>query len=318
MILAAGLGTRMEPLSRRCAKPALPVLDEPVVLHMVRDLAAQGVERVVVNAHALPATLERALRDSPIPVDLFVETTLSGSAGGIRLARERLDGDEPFLVLNADMRLTIDLAALLAAHRTGAAPATLALRDDERKRAFGTIGYDAKGDVRRITRLWDAGGEEADALFIGVQVMEPRVFDWMPERVPLELMPDVYVPALERGERIHTWLHPHDDEWWPVGDPSELLRVNLWALREATRDEEVLADPSASVRGEITGPAWIGAGADVATGARIGPWVVVGAGARVGAGAQTRGSVLLPGSHLEAGTELIDGIAFGGEVWRRA
>ncbi len=153
MILAAGLGERMQPVSGRCAKPALPVLDEPLVARMLRQLAEQGIESAVLNLHAHPESVREAAGGAAIPVEFSSEPELLGSGGGIRAARTRLEPGGRFLVLNGDMWLDLDLRAFLEAHERAGAVATLALRDDPRKRRFGTIGYNGGGSVCRITDL---------------------------------------------------------------------------------------------------------------------------------------------------------------------
>jgi len=316
MILAAGLGTRMAPLARTLAKPALPVLDVPVALRLVRALAEQGVTRVVVNTHAHPESVRRALDHSPVPVDWVEEPELRGSGGGVRGARAELDGDGPFLVLNGDMCLELDVAALLARHRARGALVTLALRDDPRMRDFGSIGYDANGDVRRITERIDLGGEKGSGLFIGVQVMEPTIFARMPTSERFEIIPEVWVPALRAGLRIASWVQAAGARWWPVGSPRELLDANLAAIDALAGAGGVRVDPSSRVAGTVVGPAWIGERAEVAAGARIGPSAVVSRGARIGADARLENALALPESHVPAGARLTRAIAFGDEVWR--
>ena len=323
MILGAGLGTRMEPLTRHWAKPALPILDEPLVLGLIRTLADQGVEAAVVNAHAHPESLVDALRSAPIPVEVSRETELLGSGGGIRHARRFLESSAPFLVLNGDMRLDLDLAALLDAHARGGGIATLALKDDPRKRSFGSIGYDGANRVRRITQLLDLGGEVATGLFVGVHVMDPRIFQHMPDREAFETLPDVYIPALQKGERLHCWLQPPECEWSPVGSPRELLDANLGALRTMVDPSQgegisVFVAESARVDGHLEAPAWIGADAEVAASAQVGPWAVISAGSRVPPGTRVEHALLLPGAHPPAGVDLSRAIAFAAEVWRDA
>ena len=316
MILAAGLGTRMAPLARTLAKPALPVLDVPIALRLVRALAEQGISRVVVNTHAEPESMHRALERAPVPIDWVEEPELRGSGGGVSGARAELDGDEPFLVLNGDMCLELDVAALLARHRARGALVTLALRDDPRKREFGSIGYDADGDVRRITERINLAGEKGSGLFIGVQVMEPGVFARMPTSERFEIVPEVWVPALQAGLRIASWVQPAGARWWPVGSPRELLDANLAAIDAAVGVGGVLIDPRSRVEGTVVGPAWIGAGAKIEAGACIGPHAVVSCGARVGADARLENALALPDARVPAGTRLERAIAFGDEVWR--
>jgi len=318
MILAAGLGTRMRPLAERAAKPALPVLDVPVVLRLVRALAAAGVERAIVNTHAHPESLRAALAESPLPVDWVHEPAPRGSGGGILGARHLLGDHESFLVVNGDMCLELDFPALVARHGESGALATLALRADSRKRDFGSIGYDRDGHVCRITDRIDLGSEKANGLFIGVQVMSPGIFARMPAREAFEIIPDVYLPALGEGAPIATWLQRESDPWWPVGTPRELLEANLAALAREVAGESVRSAPSARVEGGVTGPAWFGAGARVERGAHVGPNAVVSAGALIRAGARLESSVALPGSEVAAGESLRRAVAFGREVWRDA
>ena len=321
MILTAGVGTRMRPLTDHCAKPSLPILDEPLVLGLIGMLAEQGVDAVIVNTHAHTESLLAALAAAPIPVEVSREVQLLGSGGGIRRVRSFLERSEPFAVLNGDMRLDLDLPALLEAHRTGGAPTTLALRDDDRKRSFGSIGYDGDHAVRRITGRLDLGGELGSALFAGVHVMNHDIFEWMPEREEFEILTDVYIPALERGERIHCWLQPPDCEWSPVGDPGELLAANLGALGAIARESEekgVFVADSARVEGRLEAPVWVGEHAEIARGAHVGPWAVISAGALVSAGTRAERALVLPGARPPAGVGLSGVIAFADEIWRGA
>jgi NDP-sugar pyrophosphorylase family protein len=318
MILAAGLGTRMSPLARSCAKPALPVLDVPVIARLVRALAASGAERAIVNTHAHPESLHEALRESPLPIDWLREPAPRGSGGGILGARHLLGEREPFWVVNGDMCLELDFAALAAHHRASGALATLALRGDSRKREFGSIGYDRDGHVCRITDRIDLGSEKASGLFIGVQVMSPVIFARMPARTAFEIIPDVYLPALRDGAPIGTWLQPESAAWWPVGTPRELLDANLAALGHELGSESPQIAPSARVDGKVTGPAWIGAGARIESGASVGPHAVVSAGAVIRAGARVARSLVLPAAEVARDESLERAVAHGREVWRDA
>ncbi len=324
MILAAGLGTRMAPVNRDVAKPALPVLDEPLVRRLITQLADQGVESVVVNAHAHAETLRDALRGVPVPVTISPEPELLGSGGGILTARRWLESDEPFWVLNADMRLDLDLAAFAATHREACALATLGLRDDPRKRKFSSIGYDVEKTICRIREL-DRGGEVGSGLFIGVQLLEPRVFDRMPQSPAFDVIDALYIPAIQAGEKLAVWSQPEGREWCPIGDPRELLDANLEALGRAAaaataaaaKAASVLANASARVEGEVRGPAWIGARATIEAGARVGPWAVVGAGATVRRGSSVEHSLLLPNANPPA-SALYRAIGYSDEVWSDA
>jgi len=285
---------------------------EPLVLRLARQLASAGANHLVVNAHAHPESLGAALRGAPLPVEISLEPELLGSGGGIAAARGQLDGEGPFVVINGDMVLDLDLPALLEAHRHSGALVTLALRDDPRKKEFGTIGYDTGGRVRRITSRIDLGGEVGSGLFIGVHVIEPRIFARMP-RGAFEILPAVYVPALRDGERIQTWLQPSSERWWPVGSPTELLDANLCALRERG-DRACCLGPGAEIHGDLEPPVWIGAGAVLEPGASAGPDAVIGQGARVPRGAALRQTLVLSGTRAPA-RSLRRAVVHADEVW---
>ena len=315
MILAAGRGTRMAPLSEFVAKPALPLLGKPLILRLARNLARQGIDEIVVNTYSHPGTIADALSCAPLPVHYSrEEPELLGSGGGILGARPLLDGDEPFLVINADMALDLDIGSMIASHRRAGALVTLALRDDPRKQEFGTIGYDTGGRVRRITSRLDLGGEAANGLFIGVHVMEPAVFELMPEGPVFEIISDVYIPALERGVAFNAWLQPLSQRWCPIGSPAELLAANLEAVA-ALGSDGVVVDPSARVDGEVIPPVWVGAEASVAADSRVGPNAVVGARGRVQSQVELQNSVVLDGCSVPLGSKLQNAIAFQGGVW---
>jgi mannose-1-phosphate guanylyltransferase len=316
MLLAAGLGTRMAPLTPSWAKPTLPVLDEPILLRLVRSLAMQGIESIVVNAHQNAGVIEATLRESPLPVEFSLEPTLRGSGGGILHARRLLEGGGPFLVLNADMCMGLDVEDLLKAHARSQTSATLALRNDPRKEQFGTIGYDEDCLVCRITDLAAHGVETGCGLFTGAQAMDSTIFDEMPDRDEFDIIRDLYVPWIRAGRRIATWLQPARAIWWPVGSPRELLEANLSALQEnlASGGPEARIASDARVDGQVHPPAWIGPGARIPRGARVGPRAVIGAGSELPESAEIEESLVLPGARPPRGA-LRRAIAFGERVW---
>lgn len=320
MLLAAGQGTRMAPLTPRRPKPTLPLLDQPLLLRLVRSLAEQGVESVVVNAHTNAELLSECLRSAPIPVELSHEPVLRGSGGGILQARSYLERSSPFLVLNADMAIELDLDELLRAHAQGGALATLLLRDDPRNQQFGTIGYAENGGVCRITDWIDRGSEVGCGLFTGVHVMEPTIFEHLPERQAFGIVRDVYGPWLRERVPIATCLQSPRAAWWPIGCPAELLDANLLALAQllearGAAPDAVLAAKDARLEGELRGPAWVGEGAHISPDACVGPWVVIGAGAQVQPGTRLERCLLLPDARPPSVATLERAIGFGEEVW---
>jgi NDP-sugar pyrophosphorylase family protein len=271
MILAAGLGTRLQPLSELRPKPAMPVRGIPLIAYSLEWLAHQGVTEAIMNLHHLPdVAREAAERYCPETLKLYFsnELQLLGTGGGIGKAREFLRESDPCLVMAADMLLDLELGPLLARHRARGDAATLVLRDDPRGAHFGTIGLAADGRVRRIGRRLDLGGEQRAGLYLSVTLFSGRAFESMPEQEAFGHL-DAWIGArLRRGadDVRGELMAAADARWEPVGIPAEYLAVNLHppllsfldpdrrAAREGTRFRNGLV---------------IGSGAEFAPGARL-------------------------------------------------
>jgi NDP-sugar pyrophosphorylase family protein len=178
LILCAGLGTRLRPLTDVRAKPAIPVAGEPMIRRIASWLVSQGVDDLVVNLHHRPETLTAVLGDGR---DLGARVRYSweqpqvlGSAGGPRLARPII-GAETFLVVNGDTLTDVDLVKLTGAHAASGALATVALVPNRDFLRYGGVTLDADGRVTGFVRRGPAA--EGSCHFIGVQAVSGHVFD---------------------------------------------------------------------------------------------------------------------------------------------
>jgi len=232
MILAAGLGTRLRPLTEYRAKPALPIRGRPVISLLLDFLSRHGIWEVMINLHHLPETVRAAVEeDSPAATRISWSEELNplGTGGGIRRAAAFLAASDECVVLAGDMLLDLDLGDLVARHRRSGRDATLVLREDPRAIDFGTIGIDTAG---RVTRIGDAWGREANGrcgVFTGVRIFSKQIFDDWPEQDVFEDLRGWLVPGIEVG-RIGVgaeFVAPQDSVWEPVGTPGEYLSVNL-------------------------------------------------------------------------------------------
>lgn len=278
MILAAGLGTRLDPLTRELPKPLVWVGDRPQLAHVL-DVLKGAVSVVVVNTHHLAdAWDEGVLSSLPLRPRLVHEPDILGTAGGVANAGGVL-GPGPVLVWNGDILGDLDAAALLAAHAVHAAElhalATLAV-GDRQPVGSGTVGLDAAGRIVRL-RACRAGIEAWGADYVGVAVVGPALRD----RLPREgcLVGDALIPALERGEVVQSFTT--SAAWSDVGTLPDYLEANRrWLGRQG-------AD------------AHVGPGADVASAVRL-AGTVVGAGARVLGTGDVLDSVVWPGVTAQA------------------
>ena len=182
MVLAAGLGTRLRPLTDTTPKPLLPVAGRPFLEHILAFLRAGGVEEVVLNLHHLGHCIERHLGDGTrfgLRVRYSWEDPILDTGGGIKHA-ERLLGGEPFVVVNGDSLLELQLAEVVARHRAGGAIATMVVRADPEAARYGLVELDADDRVRRVAgQPPDAPGPLRPFMFPGVHVFESAIFDWM-------------------------------------------------------------------------------------------------------------------------------------------
>ncbi len=300
MIVAAGLGTRMRPLSWLRPKPALPVRGLPLVAYPLAWLARHGVDEVIVNLHHLPERLREAAEahcPSGLRLHFSHEETLLGTGGGIRRVAHFLRETDPCLIIGGDMLADADLGALVALHRARGDAVTMLLRDDARGATFGTIGVDGEGRVRRIARRFDLGGEVRAGLYTWVNVVAARSFDDLPEREVFSHLDDWWAPALQRGATdirgVVAGARPGDPAcvWEPVGTLAEYLAVNLSPTRLSYLDADAVA---------------------ARAGTRFAPGLVLGAGARVGAGARLERVVVWDGEQVPAGLEARGGVFAGG------
>lgn len=285
MILAAGLGTRLRPLSARCAKPAMPIRGLPVIAHTLTWLAKNDVREIVINLHHLPGTVQEAAeRHRPPGVELrySLERELLGTGGGMRAVADFLGGSDPSVVVAGDMLVDFDLRAAVARHVARGDRCTFLLREgDPRAERFGTLGADDEDCVRRIGRRFDLGGETRSGLFLGVRIVAARCLGDWPEASAFEDLRDWLAPQLRAGARDLRvdWIARDRSSWEPVGTTEEYLAANLDV-------------PLPSYRSEIPGPVE----AEFVQ-SEAGP-IVVGAGARIDPGASLERVVVWPGEHV--------------------
>jgi mannose-1-phosphate guanylyltransferase len=313
MVLAAGLGTRLRPLTFEITKPMVPVLDRPVMAHIVNLLDRHGFRDVIANLHYFPQTISSYFGDR---LSYSYEEELLGTAGGVRKCAEFF-GDEPFLVISGDALTDIDLSAFVARHHQAGGIATLAVKQVPDTREYGVVLHDREG---RITGFQEKPAPE-EALSnlgnCGIYIFAPEIFDYFPGRPFVDWAQDVFPTLLEND--VPFFIHEVRDYWNDVGSLAELRQGTFDALRGELRlqiDGREL-HPGAIV-GEhtqlpqdlaIDGQVWLGRQVQIASDTRLMGQIVIGDGSRIGQGAQLRDSIILPGTEIAAGAILIGSIA---------
>ncbi len=220
MILAAGLGTRLRPLTDTTPKALIEVAGRPLIEYALRFVRSQGIRRVVINLHHLGNQIRARLGDGEaydVQITYSVEERLLETGGGVKQAQAFLDGGT-FLVVNSDAILDLDLTAVVRAHRRNRAVATLVLRPDPEAADYGLLEIDAVGRLRRLRGKPEAvdAGPLSSYMFTGCQILEPRIFDFMPEGQAFSLTRDTYVCLLRAGEPVYGFIHT--GPWMVVDD----------------------------------------------------------------------------------------------------
>jgi mannose-1-phosphate guanylyltransferase/mannose-1-phosphate guanylyltransferase/phosphomannomutase len=327
MILAAGLGTRLRPITNAVPKPMVPVLNRPVMEHIVRLLVGNGFTEAIANLHWFPETIEGHFGDgSDLGIELSYsrEEDLLGTSGGVRNAAGFL-GDS-FLVISGDALTDIDLGAMAEFHSSHDGIATLATKRVADTSQFGVAIIGDDGRIQGFQEKPPAAEALSDLANCGIYMFRSAIFDFFPEpgtsAAASEGDPpgfadwamDVF-PALLEAD-VPFYSHEIERYWNDIGNLDELRQGNIDALLG-----EVAVEPGAdrvsdgvwsatSLDGaEVAGPALVGSGVELGVGARVEGPAVVGDGCRIGAGAVVRDAILIEGAEVPAQGMLAGGIA---------
>ncbi len=263
MILAAGFGTRLFPLTIDRTKPAIPFLGKPLVGYVAEYVARFGFKDVIVNLHHQPDSVRRALGDGTefgVQITYTVEEpAILGTAGALDNARDLLK-NEPFLIVNGKIISDIDISAAVETHKSSGALATMVLKPNLKRERFTMVETDdgyvrGFGDMARpLTEdeIRDTEHEIVSPLmFTGIHILEPRVFEYIPKGVYSDIVPQVYRPALEKGEKIAA--HVTDGNWYELSTIPRYLDISL-AMMDGTdviTGDNCSLSPKATVRDSV-------------------------------------------------------------------
>lgn len=233
LILTAGFGTRLRPLSYERAKGALPVAGEPLVRRILRWLADAGVTEAVLNLHHLPHTLTAAVGDGSdlgVRVRYSWETPVLGSAGGPKRALPLLNSPR-FLIVNGDTLTDLDIVPMIGDHDRSGALVTMAVVENTQPDKYSGLAVGGDGSVTGVVRRGTTGPSHH---FFGVQVVEARAFESVPDDVPWETVGTLY-PALIAARMGSVRAFRADAEYLDIGTPADYLDSSLRiAEREGT------------------------------------------------------------------------------------
>jgi len=229
MLLAAGRGTRLAPLTDLRPKPLIPLGCAPMVAQVLERLAAHGIQNVHMNTHHLGEKIPPALgdgRDFGLTITYHHEPTLLGTGGGLLNAATTCPelAKAPLLMINADVLCDVNLGAVMAQHIDTAPIATLVLRPDAKAAEFGILAYDHLGKIRRFLDL-KTGAAANERMFTGIQVISPKLFDYMPKNGGPFPITNTYRAAMSAGETL--LAYDHHGYWNDLGTPERLMQAEM-------------------------------------------------------------------------------------------
>jgi NDP-sugar pyrophosphorylase family protein len=298
-VLAAGLGTRLRPLTDICPKPLLPVLNRPLLGIILAQLEAAGCFQVAVNTHHLGDQVQDFLRAEPWSFHLSVspEPEIMGTGGGVRQLGEILRGG-PFLAINGDILTDVDLARVYQSHPRGAV-GTLVLHDCPPYNQVWVAG----DMVVSIGEPPPAGEAATPLAYTGVQVVDDGLMQYLPPAGEKSDLVRAWREALVAGERL-AYLRVSGHFWQDLGTPEDYLAAHRRLLAGAATG---LGRYFPEVSDPLLGPA-----VRVGAGVRFGGGVCLGARVAVGEGAALKNTVVWEGAALAPGVQLEDCIVAAG------
>ena len=339
--MAGGEGTRLRPLTSNAPKPMLPLVNRPMMEHIIDLLKQHGVTEIVVTVAFMPNAIRNYFGDgSEFGVHMVYASEESplGTAGSVRNAMGELD--DTFLVISGDVLTDVDLSALVREHTDREALATIGLVRVENPLEYGIVISNEDGSIERFLEKPTWGQVFSDTINSGIYVLEPRIFDWIAPDVSVDFSSDVFPALLEAGEPVFGCIG--EGYWEDVGTLDAYLRAHKDILDGKVAvgipgfevsdgiyvGEGAEIDPGAI----LNGPAVIGDNCFVDVGVRLGEYSVLGTGVRmrrdgeiertvihenayIGEAAKMRGTVVGRASDLRRGVRCEEGVVLGDEVF---
>lgn len=313
MILAAGVGSRLDPLTRAIPKPMVPVVNRPVIEHIVLDLKKHGFTDLMVNLHYLGDVIQQGLGDGSrlgVRISYAQEDKLWGDAGSVKRSQAFFE-NQTFLVVGGDDISDIDLSGLMALHREKRAASTIATTVVDDPSQFGIVVTDDEGRITRFLEKPKGGDVFSNTANTGVYVFEPDVFDLIPPDTFWGFGNNVFPSLLESGRPLYGFATT--SYWKDVGNLQVYRQTNFDALNGFVHLDIPLREKSGVWWGEnieidprayVGSPVAIGNNVTVGAGARLLENTVIGDGCVIEANVTLKDTILWAGARISEGTHL--------------
>jgi len=286
VVMAGGEGSRLRPLTLERPKPMLPVVNRPVLGHILHLLKQHGIVDVVITLQYLAAQIQDYYGDGKalgMNIEYVIEESPLGTAGSVKNAQPYLEKDKPFLVISGDALTDFDLTQLVAYHRRRAALLTMALYHVPDPLEYGIINVHEDGRVAQFLEKPKWGAVTSDTVNTGIYVVEPEALERIPTDQPVDWSQHVFPQMLAAGEALYAYIA--NGYWCDIGTLSEYQRANFDLLNGLLHLGEL---------GEhIGGGIWTGGPVEIAPDAQIFGPVYLGEEVQIKAGVEIHGPAVI-------------------------
>lgn len=293
VIMAGGEGTRLRPLTSLLPKPMVPIVNQPVMEHIVGLVKHHGITDVVATLAFMPQVIQAYFGDGEewgMSIEYAIEESPLGTAGSVRNAARLLPRDEPFIVISGDALTDFDLSELIAYHRKMGGAVTIALKSVEDPLEFGVVITGDDGRVERFLEKPTWGQVFSDQINTGIYVIEPWVLDEIPEGQPYDFSSELFPKLMEQGHALYGCAM--DGYWCDVGSRESYMDVH----RDVLEGVAMVYVPGVKAKDYL----WVAETATVAVDAELGRCVVIGENVKIRSGA-------VVGDHVVIGDNCVIG-----------
>ena len=284
VVMAGGAGSRLRPLTVDRPKPMVPIVNKPVMSHILDLLKRHGITDVVITLHYMAETIQDYFGDGQglgMKIQYSIEETPLGTAGSVKQAQAMLD--EPFVVISGDAVTDIDLSAVCQYHQDKGSLATLTLYRVANPLEYGVVIIDSEGRIKQFLEKPSWGEVISDTVNTGIYVLQPEVLDYFEPEVSFDFSKDLFPVLLEKNDPMFGYVA--DGYWCDVGDISEYVRATSDVLHGKVKGIDLGDHLSSGV--------WCGEGVEVAPDAQLYGPIYLGAGVKLNQGVIVHGPTVI-------------------------
>lgn len=321
MILAAGKGERLLPLTQLLPKPLFPVANLPSIRYSIEFLKFYGIRDIIINLYHLPKMIEQELGDGSVlgvKLSYSHEEELWGTGGGLKQVEDFFEDEECFVMMNADILVDCDLEDAIHFHRRNEAVATMVLTQNASVTQYGAVEIDDDNAIRNIAgRLDDVReSERIPAVFTGIHIMSTRVFEYIPPNIQSCINEYAYPKMIRNKEKVMGYLM--DGFWADIGKPETYFSTNMRFLERRVelkhydplahftlkpnkdKADLVCLGENVELGSEIKfmPPVIVGHNVKLGDRSTVGPYAIIGDGCIIGKHAQITESVVFSGTKV--------------------